>query len=120
MDTTFINETAQYILTIIKLGGPVTWSWGPEDFKPTVYNDMASLEFTVNGFVHKGKVVVSYNRGVDSFEVYCLDGSDEIVNSRDDVYFNELIDALDRMVEKNCSGEEYDKKRSEWLKENSL
>ncbi len=117
METDFIKEMADYILKIIHSGGPVTWSWGPAVFRPVEYNGMAALRFTVNGFIHKGDVVVAYNRGADTFEVYCLDRNDAVVSSKDDVYFDELIDVIDGLVERQCSDEEYNpqlNKRTIW------
>lgn len=120
MDANFINETAQYIQTIIKSGAPISWSWGVCDFKTSVYKEMAALQFNVSGFIHKGKVIVAYDRGSDAFEVYCLDDVGNIIDSRNDVYFNELIDTIDGMVEKKCSKAEYNRRLDEWLKENRL
>jgi hypothetical protein len=70
MNAKFINDTAKYILSIIRSGGPVTWSWGPKDFRATVYKSMAALRFSVNGFLHKGNVIVVLNAGADCFEFY--------------------------------------------------
>jgi hypothetical protein len=61
---------------------------------------MAALRFSVNGVIHKGDVVVAYNRGADAFEVYCLGGGDAIVSSHDDVYLDELVEAIDKLVER--------------------
>jgi hypothetical protein len=120
MDQQFIDDTAGYIRSIIDSGIPVSWSWGPGDFRATAYNRMAALRFSVNGVLHKGDVVVAYNRGSDMFEVYCLDGSGKVVSSNDDVCFDELVEAIDRLVEKNCSDAEYHGKRGKWFADNSI
>jgi hypothetical protein len=115
MDSKFIDDTARYILTIIRSGGPVTWWWGSEAFRVTAYKGMAALRFSVNGFVHKGDVVAALNGGSDMFEVYCLDGDDNVVSRRDDVHLDELVGAIDTLVEKNCPDGEYNIKRRGWL-----
>jgi hypothetical protein len=103
MDKNFIDETAKYIRSIIDSDIPVSWSWGPDNFRATTFRGMAALRFSVNGAIHKGDVVVAYNRGSDMFEVYCLDGNETAVSSNDDVCFDELVEAIDRLVEKEGS-----------------
>ena len=120
MDTKFINYTAQNILTIIRSAGPVAWSWGLDNFRATAYKGMAALRFSVSGFVHKGDVVVALNVGADMYEVYCIDGESNAVNSGTNVYFDELVSVIDRMVEKDCSQADYENKTRKWLMENSL
>lgn len=120
MDTHYINKTAEYILSIIRSGGPVTWSWGPKSFQAMAYKGMAALYFSVSGFLHKGKVIVALNAGADCFEVYCIDKKENVVALMDDVYFNELVEVIDRLVERGDSDTEYGKKRRQWLADNSI
>ena len=116
MEAAFINYTAQNIMTILNSAGPIRWSWGAKSYRAIVFKEMAALQFSVSGFVHKGKVVVALNEGDDLYEVYCLDKKNEVVNSQVEVYFDELISVIDRLVEKNCSEEEYATKSREFLK----
>lgn len=120
MDTEILNYTAQNILTIIRSGGPVTWSWGPKSFQATVYEKMPALRFAVSGFSHNGNVVVALNRAADLYEVYCLDKADKVVSSQDGVYFDKLVNVIDRLVEKNCSIVDYEHKTREWLAGNPI
>ena len=99
MEPDYIKEMAEYILKIIRSGGAVTWSWGPAVFRPVEYDGMAALRFTVNGLIHKGDVAVAYNRGADTFEVYCLDRNDKVLSSMGDVHLGELVGVIDRLVE---------------------
>jgi hypothetical protein len=119
MNTNYINEQAQYILSIIRSGGQITWSWGPDAFRATEYKKMPALRFSVNGFVHKGDVIVALNGGADIYEIYLLDSDDKVADSHKEVYFDELVATIDRMVEKNGSDEEYNEKRQKWLAEKS-
>jgi hypothetical protein len=130
MEQQFIKDTAQTIMSIIRSAGPVAWSWGTDSFRATTYkttnrettagSEMAALRFAVHGFVHTGDVVVAYNRGADLFEVYCLDGNNKVVSSRNRVYFDELVEVIDGLVEKDCPDREYEVKRDKWLAENPL
>ncbi len=120
MDTKYINEMAEYILSIIRMGGSVTWSWGPKSFQAMAYKGMAALRFSVSGFLHKGKVIVSLNAGADCFEVYCVDNKENVLAAKDDVYLNELVEVIDRLIERGDSDAEYDKKRRRWLADNSI
>jgi hypothetical protein len=120
MDTEFLNYTAQNVLTIIRSGGPITWSWGSKTFRTELYAGKAALRFSVSGFVHKGDVVVALNQAADLYEVYCLDRDGAIVSLQIEVYFDELVAVIDRLVEKNCPTDEYAHKTGEWLEENRM
>jgi hypothetical protein len=120
MDTEFLNYTAQNILTIIRSGGPIAWSWGPKMFRAELYAGKAALRFFVSGFIHKGDVVVALNQATDLYEVYCLDSSGNIVSSQVEVYFDELVAVIDHLVEKNCPAHEYARKTGEWLESNPM
>lgn len=120
METDYINKMAEFIMSVIRSGFPVSWSWGPGSFRATAYKGMAALRFLVNGFIHKGDVVVAYNAGPDAFEVYCLGSDDTVVSSRDDVYLDELVNAIDKLVEKEGSDDDYDTRRREYLKYNLI
>ncbi|MFR9546887.1 MAG: hypothetical protein SNJ29_15130 [Rikenellaceae bacterium] len=113
----YIYKTCNTIKEILSYNKPIVWSWGVEGFRYTEFQNMPALRFRVNGFLHKGDVVVAYNGGADTFEVYCLNRSNKISNSHDDVYFDVLVDVIDRMVEKDCSQENYSEQVSNWCKE---
>ena len=103
MDEAYKKEMCNYILHILNSSGPILWSWGAENFCISEYNEMPALKFKVNGYLHKGDVIVVYNGGGDCFEVYCFDDNSKIVKSNDDVYLNELVYVIDAMVEKEYS-----------------
>ena len=62
---TEILSMAEYIRELIVLELRITMSWGLHNLISREYNGMRSLEFSVNGFLHKGKVIVAYNEGSD-------------------------------------------------------
>ncbi len=100
MEESYLAEKANDIKSIIDSGFPISWSWGPDDFRAVIYKDMAALRFSVIGKHHQGDVIVAYNGGADLFDVYCLNDNEEVICSRERVYFNELVDVIDAMVEK--------------------
>ena len=74
---------------------PVIFSWG--------FNSPIGLEnglrFSVNGFKHKGNVAVRYNEGLDLFDIEILTFENEVIESIDGVYFDQLIEVIDNRVE---------------------
>lgn len=96
----------------------VLMSWGIEQFAYTTYREMPTLVVTVNGFLHKGPVFISYNRGEDLYEVRTVKNHTkevEVLKTQLDVYADMLGDVIDRMVEKDCSQEEYERRIDEFL-----
>lgn len=106
-DKNEIMKTAEYIIKILNTQPLKVMSWGAKSLEYTVYNDMMALKFKVNGFLHKGHVYVCYNEGTDLFEVFTVKGNGTVVKHVDDVYFSELVDTIDSIVEKDCTDEEY-------------
>jgi hypothetical protein len=88
-------EMANYIISIFKTNLPVIMSWG--------FNNPIGLEnglrFSVNGFKHKGNVSVRYNEGMDLFDVEMLTIENEVVETIEGVYFDQLIEVIDNRVE---------------------
>lgn len=103
-----------YIKQILCQQRAILWSWGAENFRNIEYRDMPAVQFTVNGFIHKGDVVIAYNGGCDYFEVFCLDANEAVVKSKDDVYLDELVGVVDGLVEKDCSQPQYNAQIKEW------
>ena len=89
-------EMAKYILSILKSQLMVVWSWGFNS--PTALSN--GLKFKVQGFIHKGWVVVNYNEGTDLFDIAFLSSKMEIKKEIEGVFFDELVDVIDFNVEK--------------------
>lgn len=95
-----INETATYILQILRSNWPVIFSWGFSNPAAMVFQDMKALRFHVQGFLHKGNIVVALNEGADSFEVYKLDENYNVLPGElTGVYLDMLVDTIDQLVE---------------------
>jgi hypothetical protein len=98
---------AKYIMDCLSVQKMIVFSWGFH--KPVAL--INGLQFCVNGFIHKGIVQVIYNEGIDLFEVNTLKNGN-VIKSKADVYFDELVEVIDSMVEKNESDENYMKRVS--------
>jgi hypothetical protein len=88
-------EMANYILSILKTDLNIVWSWGFHNPK-SLEN---GLSFKVQGFLHKGWVLVEYNEGSDLFDIRLLTDQLKEVKSIEGVYFDKLINAIDDAVE---------------------
>ena len=89
---------ANYILSILKTNMNVVWSWGFSS--PTTLPNEKGLMFKVNGFIHKGFVVIEYNEGTDLFDVKLLSCKMEEIKVIDGVFFDILVDVIDMSVER--------------------
>lgn len=103
-------------MQVLKRRVSYCWSWGARNYRADIYNNMAALTMQVSDFIHKGKVVVAYNRGQDLYEVYCINLKGDVVNQETEVYCDTLVDVLDRMIEKNIPKEQYEKQISQWMR----
>ena len=94
-------EMGQYIISIFKHYLPIVFSWG-------LHNPVAidnGLRFSVEGYLHTGKVEVIYDEGYDTFIVRTLKKDGTTKKEVQDVYIDGLVDVIDRMVER-CDGYE--------------
>lgn len=90
---------AKYILQIFKHYLTIVWSWG---FNTPVAIENG-LKFKVQGYLHKGWVVVVYDEGYDTFTVRTLKRDGSIKKEVEDVYIDGLVEVVDTMVER-CEG----------------
>ena len=58
---------AEYILSILHMELMVVFSWGLHN--PTALPNDEGLAFEVNGYKHRGWVIVRYNEGTDLFDI---------------------------------------------------
>lgn len=80
-------------------------SWGAKNYRAAIYKDMPSLKFDVNGRLFKGIVIISYHP-MDYYHIYLQD-SKETKLLHDEIYFDELVDTIDRAIETGDNMEEY-------------
>ena len=58
------------------------------------------MEFSVEGFIHQGKVKVLYNASTDAFDIYILNADGSTKEAIEEVYIDVLVDTIDRHVER--------------------
>ena len=115
MNAEYVNEVARSTMAVLKMSLTYLMSWGAIKFRGEVYKNMPALRFSVNGFLFAGDVVVALNEGADLYEVYCLDSDNAIVKSREGIYFDELVNSIDTMVEKEGDDIQYGEQIVNWL-----
>ena len=91
---------ANYILSILRTQLMIMFSWGFH--RPYAIEN--GLAFSVNGYLHKGKVEVVYDEGWDLFDVrFIKDG--KVIETIEGVYINGLVQVIDDYVEKTSDYE---------------
>ena len=95
-----VNEIAKEIYRQIKatFNINVLWSWGITEQRAMTYKNMASLGLRVNGYKHKGLVIISLNEGKDLYNIYLLDKLQNETRVIEDVFCEDL-DILDTLIE---------------------
>ena len=78
----------------------VVLSWGISERTSCWYKEMASLRMKVNGMVHKGYVMVSYDEGLDLYQLFLMDTNHEVVKEMADICADELGQRIDEEIEK--------------------
>ena len=89
-------EIAKYIISILRSQAGIVMSWG-------FHNAVAlrdGLGFQVQGFLFTGIVRVLYDEGSDSFTVRLEKRDGSLYKERQDVYFDELVNVIDGLVER--------------------
>ena len=115
------HRMASYILELMLYFPATIMSWGIDNSSYRLATDADGnygLSFHVQGFKHKGTVQILYDEGCDTFLYHLLtdqilydEGCDtflyhlltdtgEIVKTREDICFDELISVVDEAVEK--------------------
>lgn len=107
-ELTFKSDAAKYVYYLLCLDPYLPMSWGAEDYEES--DD--SLEFHVNGFLHQGRVRITYIEGADLFQVTLYDEEGALTETINGLYLDVLITTLDQKIEK-C--EDYEQKILEYL-----
>ena len=87
---------ANYIISIFRCYLPIILSWG-------FHNPVAienGLRFSVQGYLHTGKVEVLYDEGYDLFKVRLLNPDGSTKREEDGIYLDCLVDVIDGLVER--------------------
>lgn len=95
---------AKYLLSILRLQMGVVLSWGIHRLTALPNNE--GLAFRVDGYKHRGWVFVRYRQGKDLFDVELRTYSMQVIETIEDVYFDQLVAIIDRAVEKTTDYED--------------
>ncbi len=87
----------------------ILMSWGISRLAATIIDGMAALSLRVNGRIHKGEVIIALNEGVDYYEIYLREDSEErdTLKIAEDVDFTQLSEIIDEAIESGTDKEEY-------------
>ena len=112
MAQTIDTSMAKYIVNIFKRQPNIIMSWG--------YHNAIAIQngimFLVNGFLFKGWVKVLYVEGLDTFTVFLINRKGNVVETIENVYFDNLVTVIDYHVEtRNDQTEKYKKQVNDWL-----
>ena len=89
-------EMTKYIYKILLSQPTILMSWGFSS--PIVIKQ--GLKFSVNGFILQGKVQIIYNEGADLFDLMFFTEDNQTRNTLTGIYIDELVDTIDRQVER--------------------
>ena len=87
---------ADYILSVLRSRAAIVLSWGFHNCV-ALHNGLA---FYVQGFLFTGVVKVLYDESSDTFSVRCEERDGTPWKVRQNVYFDELVNVIDELVEK--------------------
>ena len=89
---------AVYIMQILSTKPNVVMSWGVSQLR--VLQGDEGVMFHVQGFKFNGWVKCVYDLGEDLFNLFYIDNEGETKKIQKGIYFDELVDTIDREVEK--------------------
>jgi len=87
-----------YIMRILSCKPNVVMSWGVCKFRALQGDE--GVMFHVQGFKFNGWVKCVYDLGADLFNIFYIDNKGETQKIQKGIYFDELVDTIDREVEK--------------------
>lgn len=99
MNTTIFDR----IIDIFNSNLPIIGSWGSKNYEPID----GGIEFQVNGLLFSGTIQIVESGNHETFIVRQVVDTCRIVNEHLDVPQDNLVRAIDEIVEKNCTEEEY-------------
>ena len=95
--TEFDYRITENTCKILKTQQPIVWSWGvaPDTVK-TIKN---GTQFHVQGFFITGTVKITYDEGMDLFDIEFLPDDDKPRKAILGLYLDQLVSVIDKHVE---------------------
>ena len=106
-------KMAVYIMQILSTKPNVVMSWGVCKFKALQGDE--GVMFHVQGFKFNGWVKCVYDLGADLFNIFYIDNKGETQKIQKGIYFDELVDTIDREVEKVANYNQRVKELYSWI-----
>ena len=93
------NLDPNELISLLKSQINKFWSWGPNKFTIDSKSNCRMFRMKVQGHHHKGLVYIFVN-GLDLFDVYFTTASSNKIKAiKEGLYFDMLVDAIDKYVE---------------------
>ena len=102
-----------YIMRILSCKPNVVMSWGVCKFRALQGDE--GVMFHVQGFKFNGWVKCVYDLGADLFNIFYIDNKGETQKIQKGIYFDELVDTIDREVEKVANYNQRVKELFSWI-----
>lgn len=102
-----------YIMRILSCKPNVVMSWGVCKFRALQGDE--GVMFHVQGFKFNGWVKCVYDLGTDLFNIFYIDNNGETQKIQKGIYFDELVDTIDREVEKVANYNQRVKELYSWI-----
>lgn len=102
-----------YIMRILSCKPNVVMSWGICKFRALQGDE--GVMFHVQGFKFNGWVKCVYDLGADLFNIFYIDNKGETQKIQKGIYFDELVDTIDREVEKVANYNQRIKELYSWI-----
>ena len=106
-------EMCLYIMRILSCKPNVVMSWGVCKFRALQGDE--GVMFHVQGFKFNGWVKCVYDLGADLFNIFYIDNKGETQKIQKGIYFDELVDTIDREVEKVANYNQRVKELYSWI-----
>lgn len=102
-----------YIMRILSCKPNVVMSWGVCKFRALQGDE--GVMFHVQGFKFNGWVKCVYDLGADLFNIFYINNKGETQKIQKGIYFDELVDTIDREVEKVANYNQRVKELYSWI-----
>ena len=102
-----------YIMRILSCKPYVVMSWGVCKFRALQGDE--GVMFHVQGFKFNGWVKCVYDLGADLFNIFYIDNKGKTQKIQKGIYFDELVDTIDREVEKVANYNQRVKELYSWI-----
>ena len=106
-------NTATFLVRVLMAQRMKVWSWGIS----SLTSNAEGIEFKVQGFKFKGRVIVSYDRGRDLWNVDFVQNG-KVVKTSEGIYTEDLVDTIDRQVE--YTGACYESDVRQWMRQTAI